>query len=78
MEPSLNFLFNSLFIFVKFCTFVSNSNSLQNKAFGVKKIWLSIHPRKFGYDVSVGPNADRTDSRGGRGSQESARGGEVR
>ena len=30
-----------------------------------KKICWSIHPSKFGYDESVRPNADRTDS-GGR------------
>ena len=30
-----------------------------------KKIWYSIHPRKFGCDVSVRPNANRTDPGGG-------------
>ena len=40
-----------------------------------KKIWYSIHPRKFGCDVSVRPNANRTDPGGGRRESESARQG---
>ena len=30
-----------------------------------KKIWYSIRPRKFGCDVSVRPNSNRTDPGGG-------------
>ena len=41
-----------------------------------KKIWYSIRPRKFGCDVSVRPNANRTDpGGGGRESRVSPSGG---
>ena len=40
-------------------------NSTRERSPIDKKIWYSIHPRKFGRDVSVRPNANRTDPGGG-------------
>ena len=40
-------------------------NSTRERSPMDKKIWYSIHPRKFGCDVSVRPNSNRTDPGGG-------------
>ena len=40
-------------------------NSTRERSPIDKKIWYSIDPRKFGCDVSVPPNANRTDPGGG-------------
>ena len=50
-------------------------NSTRERSPMDKKIWYSIHLRKFGCDVSVRPNSNRTDPSGGGRETEVSPGG---